>query len=376
MGSTPRLSARDFDALWRLVHDLHGVLEPEAFVRLVLVQLPALIPSEITTFDEMCPSTGASRHWVAPEAAVPLGLISIWQQVMHEHPVLAYMLRTGDSSAYKISDFSTRRQFRDSTFYNEWYRRIGVEHALNTSVAASLADGLVVGLGLHRRDPDFTERDRTMLNLLRPHLVQAYQNSLVVSGLTSVIDGRHNGAVVLGRDGRVLAATPAARAALNAFFERNGRDAARLPEPIERWLTAQMKEFGSKDRLPVPHLPLTVDGPRGRLVVRLLDSAAGPVLHLTEERHSIPPEALDEWKLTAREAEVLTWLVEGKTNAEIAVILSVRARTVDKHCERVYQKLSVENRTAAVRYVLDRAPAVVRPLHPTHVASPGGRGNA
>lgn len=51
--------------------------------------------------------------------------------------------------------------------------------------------------------------------------------------------------------------------------------------------------------------------------------------------------------LTDREREVLDWVVEGKTNPEIAIILDISARTVQKHLERVFQKLAVETRTAA-----------------------------
>jgi DNA-binding CsgD family transcriptional regulator len=51
--------------------------------------------------------------------------------------------------------------------------------------------------------------------------------------------------------------------------------------------------------------------------------------------------------LTDREREVLDWVVEGKTNPEIAIILNISSRTVQKHLERVFQKLSVETRTAA-----------------------------
>ena len=67
-------------------------------------------------------------------------------------------------------------------------------------------------------------------------------------------------------------------------------------------------------------------------------------------------EGNPRWQLTAREGEVLRWLTEGKTNAEIARILAAQPRTVDKHCERIYQKLGVENRTAAVRQALDGSP--------------------
>lgn len=52
--------------------------------------------------------------------------------------------------------------------------------------------------------------------------------------------------------------------------------------------------------------------------------------------------------LTPREREVLDWLSAGKTNRDIAAILGASARTVEKHLERIYEKLGVETRTAAV----------------------------
>ncbi|CUI76540.1 response regulator transcription factor [Cognatishimia activa] len=51
--------------------------------------------------------------------------------------------------------------------------------------------------------------------------------------------------------------------------------------------------------------------------------------------------------LTAREAEVLFWLTLGKTNRDISAILSLSARTVNKHLEQVFQKMGVDNRTSA-----------------------------
>jgi DNA-binding CsgD family transcriptional regulator len=54
--------------------------------------------------------------------------------------------------------------------------------------------------------------------------------------------------------------------------------------------------------------------------------------------------------LTPRECEVLFWLARGKSNAEIATILGIRPATVGKHLERIYPKLGVENRTAAVSF--------------------------
>ena len=58
-------------------------------------------------------------------------------------------------------------------------------------------------------------------------------------------------------------------------------------------------------------------------------------------------ELRKDFKLTSREAEVLSWLSKGKTNRDIAQILGLSPRTVDKHLEQIYSKLGVENRTAA-----------------------------
>ncbi|HJV11595.1 MAG TPA: helix-turn-helix transcriptional regulator, partial [Burkholderiales bacterium] len=51
--------------------------------------------------------------------------------------------------------------------------------------------------------------------------------------------------------------------------------------------------------------------------------------------------------LTAREAEVLRWVAAGKSDAQIAAILHISARTVQKHLQHSYEKLGVESRTAA-----------------------------
>ena len=56
--------------------------------------------------------------------------------------------------------------------------------------------------------------------------------------------------------------------------------------------------------------------------------------------------------LTPREAEVLTWIAQGKSNYEIGVILSACTGTICKHVEHILAKLSVENRTAAAAIAL------------------------
>ena len=52
-------------------------------------------------------------------------------------------------------------------------------------------------------------------------------------------------------------------------------------------------------------------------------------------------------RLTLRESEVLYWVVKGKTNRDVAEILGMSPRTVNKHLEHVFEKLGVETRSAA-----------------------------
>ncbi len=58
--------------------------------------------------------------------------------------------------------------------------------------------------------------------------------------------------------------------------------------------------------------------------------------------------------LTPREAEILHWVVQGKTNPEIGTILGIQLTTVKKHLESTFMKLGVENRTAAVTLALEK----------------------
>jgi DNA-binding NarL/FixJ family response regulator len=59
------------------------------------------------------------------------------------------------------------------------------------------------------------------------------------------------------------------------------------------------------------------------------------------------PKPLEKLGLTPREAEVLFWVAQGKTNAEIGIILDASSATVKKHVENIFRKLEVENRAAA-----------------------------
>lgn len=75
------------------------------------------------------------------------------------------------------------------------------------------------------------------------------------------------------------------------------------------------------------------------------------------------PEPLQALGLTPRVAEVLLWVAQGKTNAEIGIILGISESTVKKHLLEIFERLSVETRSAAAMRALEllTAPGVRKP---------------
>ena len=65
------------------------------------------------------------------------------------------------------------------------------------------------------------------------------------------------------------------------------------------------------------------------------------------------PAPLEKLGLTPREAEVLLWIAQGKSNADIAIITGTSEKTVKNHMTHVFEKLGVEGRNAATVRALE-----------------------
>lgn len=142
--------------------------------------------------------------------------------------------------------------------------------------------------------------------------------------------------------GAVQFATERAARWLRQVFGLSGTP-KRLPAAVARWLSESKAQRQAK--------PFVASYRGTRLRIDLLHSEVTSFCLLIEkasaQRPNLPPRGRP---LTKREAEVLTWVAHGKSNAEVAAILQVSTKTVDKHLERIYPKLGVENRTAAASH--------------------------
>lgn len=155
---------------------------------------------------------------------------------------------------------------------------------------------------------------------------------------------------VRAADSRIVWQTPLARTLLNTYFA-NPETVA--PEELLAWIAAAHRAR-AEGREPAPLL--IAEGSK-RLLASFHDQTGDDewLVVLREENDASAVESLiSSFRLTQREAEVLYWVVRGKTSKDIGDILGSSPRTVDKHLEHVFEKLGVETRTAAANLAMGR----------------------
>ena len=164
-------------------------------------------------------------------------------------------------------------------------------------------------------------------------------------------------------DGRLMWQTPLARELLQRHFP--AEPGGLLPAPVRAWLAQQ--PLKAQEHLREPPRFQHEQAAR-RLSFALhpsglenVDEGDECLLVMREQSDAALIEAMGlNFRLTAREAEVLYWVVKGKINRDIGDILGASPATVKKHLERVFAKLGVETRTSAAAMALNR----LRQLHP------------
>ncbi len=179
-----------------------------------------------------------------------------------------------------------------------------------------------------------------LLARVRLHLGQARAARASAASLDAT--GRHMMAV--DSRGDLLWCTPLAQRAMTRFAPGWSRSDPLLPDglrqAVER-LLGRGEGTGATARLEAAEGALEL-----ALVAWHHDNEA--LIRLTEINPREDAARLQErLKLTGREAEVLLWISYGKSNADISEVLTVSPRTVQKHLERIFEKLGVETRAAA-----------------------------
>ena len=172
-GPLERLGPSDYEGVLECVRELYAVDRVEALPRRAIDGIGRLISSEIITYNEIDPQRQLVLRSEVPAGAIAARQVAAFERHTRQHPLIAHYAQTQDSQPLKISDFLTLSQFRRLDLYNEFFGELAINYQMAVTIPSS--PRLVIGIALNRRGRDFSERDRAVLDQIRPHLAQAYR---------------------------------------------------------------------------------------------------------------------------------------------------------------------------------------------------------
>jgi DNA-binding CsgD family transcriptional regulator len=278
------------------------------------------------------------RHQAFPEGAEPPGAFATVVVDATGHPLLsAHAARR--RPALRLSESVEPRRLSHSELYGDLLHPSGVEYCITIGARTERGETVVAGLG--RTEREFSERDRDVLDLVRPVLEAALRDAearerLVPALATDPPPG--TAVVLLDRYGEIEHSSLDAERWLAEHFgapEHPGW----LPRSVAAWLA-----------LP-PRPPLVSVGDGRRLTVRLLPGDPH-VLLLEEAVANFRADALDRLGLTPRETEVLRAATAIEDEAEIAWELFLSLHAVQERLACLEAKLGVRTTADAVARVL------------------------
>ena len=180
--------------------------------------------------------------------------------------------------------------------------------------------------------------------------------ALVQGGRNRLLESTHPGetewmitcdtkAVWVDGDFQIRGGSPDTAAWFAAFYGEGG---GKLPKELRDWLAS-----GISGRM--PHETRIGDE---RLRVTLCQTKEKErLLILSRLSPAFTTESALKLGLSKSETLVVPWLIRGRRNEEIGIILGISTRTVEKHIAGILEKLGVETRTAAVWNIIERSGA-------------------
>lgn len=303
-------------------------------------------------------------------------LEQLFEHLISVHPLVIHYAHTRSSKAVKISDLKSESElYRLEISYWQILQPMEIESRAcivfqhssipkNNTKSSAGTDSVTTTTGMClcicQSQHKFTDRDRLLLNLIRPHLIQAYANAIVLTQthdrlaqLDRLLEQAN--ALIVNFDGQVQLFTTGATALLQKYYD--WRPASQLPETLWRWLKFQILFVTANGKVISSIAPLQVEQETTRLSIRIVPDVAESqlILILAEQPiQKLSIESLQLIGLTQKEAHVLILLTRNNSNIEISQALNCSLHTVKKHLENIYDKLHVHHRTAAVVAALNQ----------------------
>ncbi|MDE3113029.1 MAG: helix-turn-helix transcriptional regulator [Chloroflexota bacterium] len=324
-----RLRRADLISALALVGEWSRTRSTRELESLAISGLGRLVQCDAVGWNQIDVTGRAVRVVTDPPEYVVGAAMEALSRLIQQNPIVIYYATHSDGAPVALSDFLDARAYERLELYADVYRTLHVADQLAFAVRTG---DLVTGVAFNRARRSFTDRDRAVLDLVRPHLAQAYENARAweivqerVDLLERGLEARGRGVAVL-RDGRLL--------------------------PLSREADRVVRDW-SPDPTLLDGRSLVLEHDGARLTIRRADGDTSLLL-LDETRIAPDPSRVRELGLTAREAEILALAARGLSDTEVADRLVVSVRTVEKHLENVYRKLEVTDRRQAVAKALGK----------------------
>jgi len=179
-----RLREQDFraalDLLGAMTEATHDV---SSLASVGVERLPTLVASEFTTLSVCNLVSGRREVYGMPAGALSADDRAAFDRHFTDHPLVRYHGFEGGRRAQRISDSVPFERFRGTPLYNDYYRRVRIDHAI--ALPIYVRDGLLVSFVLNRTRRDFSDRERALLDLVAPYLAKLYQKTRNLNRLTS-----------------------------------------------------------------------------------------------------------------------------------------------------------------------------------------------
>ncbi len=305
---------------------------------------------------ELVPTDSASMNFfrppdqltaiVVPETVATPEQIALVGHYSYESP-FGYYLATQDASWKRATDFMPVEDFHKLDLHRLALGPVGVHYQL--AGLLFMLDEVAYMVTLHRTHRDFNEREMEIVNTLHPHLVTAYINAIVCSraqhseaqikAAMETAPGAHG---CFDAKGKPAWFQEKAKAWLREFFAGEVLHDGFIPQSIRQLVMDSLRQGNA------PQQSTQTKGEETLVICLGVSPVGGWIMRLERKRRTPLPRFQPLPQFSRRKNEVLQWMVEGKRNAEIATILGLSPRTVEKHVAEILAAFNAENRATAI----------------------------
>lgn len=326
------------------IHKLYSAPEPLDGVHEMLPCLSALFRSRHVGLDVLPFDGSPPRILEILNRAECNVVANAYREVIDTSPNVQFVRRGGFAPVLRISNHLSERKFRETAFYQEIFRRMGWRDQLGIAVRLKTE---ALGITFHR-DSEFSDEEADIAGLLQRHIAARFGAASPLAAPQA--DGIWN--IPLDSDLAQTRVPNYVAGLFRRYFPEANGASDEFPFFVRRWLAACLAaNVSASDFIAHKRIPSR----EGTLVLGFVPSIASrPACLAVEEKQSRYAYArLEQLGLTDRQIDIAFWLTQGKTDAEMGILLSVSPRTVNKHLESLLAKLGSANRTCAAVQLIE-----------------------